>query len=220
MSNDIETFLKRTVLDHAFRELALSDPDKAFQGFDLSPEEQDILRSGDERMLNLLGRVLIADWQHSRANSGNEVNSSDTAEIPQNDVSLPLVDLTLRLTPFVSDSEGGRPTYRFAASLHPWPINDQPREDTKHAVDFHIHIVPTIISPPGTAPQVSYAAAIGGHAPSGLETTAPSAVLRRYFGQSQAAERAAAAAMQAKPMERQAKLYELVHALRTGDQVD
>lgn len=224
MPNDLEMFLKRTVLDQAFRELARTDPEVAFQGFELTAEEQDILRHGDERMLNLLGRVLQADWQLS-PESAAHTESSPVSTVPEPDApSLPLVDLTLRLTPFVSETEDGDPAYRFAASLHPWPMPDAAQADANVAVDFHIHIVPTIIRPSGASAQVSYAATIDGRMRDDLTPETPadasSSVVPRYFGHSLAAEQASKAVLEATPSERRAKLHALAHALRTGDQVD
>ncbi|MCP4249640.1 MAG: hypothetical protein GY778_21580, partial [bacterium] len=38
-------FLIRVVLDDAFRELALDDPQRAFEGYDLSPAQRELLSS-------------------------------------------------------------------------------------------------------------------------------------------------------------------------------
>lgn len=48
-------FLIRAVLDDAFRELALSEPERAFEGYDLSEEEREILGARDGRLLGRLG---------------------------------------------------------------------------------------------------------------------------------------------------------------------
>jgi hypothetical protein len=48
MSQDaVQSLIGRAVLDEAFRKLLFSDPDKAFEGYDLTEEEKAILRKLD-----------------------------------------------------------------------------------------------------------------------------------------------------------------------------
>lgn len=61
MSRDLRAFLERVVLDDGFRALVRRDPDAAFEGYDLPPEDRAVLAAADARVLALIGRVLWAD---------------------------------------------------------------------------------------------------------------------------------------------------------------
>ena len=43
----VQNLIGRAVMDKTFRELLFNDPDKAFEGFDLTKEEKTILRELD-----------------------------------------------------------------------------------------------------------------------------------------------------------------------------
>ena len=43
----VQNLIGRAVMDEAFRKLLFSDPDQAFEGFDLTEEEKKILRALD-----------------------------------------------------------------------------------------------------------------------------------------------------------------------------
>ena len=45
--NAVQNIIGRAVMDEAFRKLLFSDPDKAFEGYDLTEEEKKILRALD-----------------------------------------------------------------------------------------------------------------------------------------------------------------------------
>ena len=88
-------FLVRTVLDEAFRELARTNPQRAFEGFDLSEDEKEILCARDQRLLGLLGAAVAQE---------NRSGEDRPAEIPSprgapTKPSLPEVKLLLRLVP-------------------------------------------------------------------------------------------------------------------------
>jgi hypothetical protein len=44
---DVQSLIGRAVMDKAFRELLFNDPDKAFEGYDLTEQEKKILRNLD-----------------------------------------------------------------------------------------------------------------------------------------------------------------------------
>src|SRR5687767_7854437 len=69
MSQDLRALLERAVLDLDFRSQLRTDPDAAFAGYELTEEDRDILRTTDDRMLGLLGRVLWADVSADAARS-------------------------------------------------------------------------------------------------------------------------------------------------------
>jgi len=226
-------FLVKSVLEARFRELALSDPDGAFEGFDLSVDEKDILRSGDERVLSLLGRVLkySGPAQHNQQPKGE--HSSQPSVFPHQ--SLPEIILRMRLVPHAVRSPDNLIELSYSVSLHPWADDpatwDQPvdgatdPESVAAAVDLMIRIVPTLISLPGSEPKLAYSASIqspkvglGTVAPLGKGETSDGTTLpSRYHGDSLAARQAAAEVSQAEPDQRYPKLLKLVNALRCGE---
>ena len=233
MQAGLAEFLIKSVLDTEFRELALSDPDGAFKGFDLSADVKDVLSSGDERVLSLLGRVLQHSGppQHNQAPAGE--HSSEPSAFPHQ--TLPEINLRLRLVPHAVSSPDNQLELNYSASLHPWtddpaswnqPVDDATDpESVAAAVDWMIRIVPTLISLPGAEPKLAYSASM--QPPQvGVETAAPlgegessdsTAPPSRYHGDSLAARQAAAEVGQAEPDQRYSKLLELVSALRCGD---
>ncbi len=67
---DLAAFLVRSVLDPAFRDLVKQSPQEAFQGFDLSADEQATVRRGDAGMLQLLAAASSASRAGSDAGGG------------------------------------------------------------------------------------------------------------------------------------------------------
>jgi hypothetical protein len=54
----VQNLIGRAVMDEAFRELLFSDPEKAFEGSDLTPEEKKLLRSLDpDEVANFAGKL-------------------------------------------------------------------------------------------------------------------------------------------------------------------
>ena len=110
-------FLIRTVLDEQFRELAVADPHRAFEGYDLSDREREILLARDGRLLGLLGQAMGQDEPSVEPPDGDVGAATSASPTP----GLPEVKLLLRLTPFVAqDPESGQKV-SYEASLHPWP---------------------------------------------------------------------------------------------------
>ena len=231
-------FLLKSILDTEFRKLALSDPDSAFIGFDLSSDEKDILRSGDERVLSLLGRTL----QYSAPIKRGKESIDEPSESPdpqggapagESPAALPELKLRMRLVPFASGPPGGDTELSYAASLHQWTDDpaswnqaDDGLTDTElhsAAVDFMIRVVPSVISIPGSESKLAYSATVEapetGQVASAAKAPPDAAAVipARYHGRSHAAREAAAAVTQAKPEQRQEKLLQLVSALRRGD---
>jgi hypothetical protein len=54
----VQNLIGRAVMDEAFRKQLFSDPDKAFQGYDLTSEEKDLLRNLDpDEVANFAGKL-------------------------------------------------------------------------------------------------------------------------------------------------------------------
>ena len=54
----VQNLIGRAVMDEAFRELLFGDPDSAFEGYDLTEEEKEILRNLDaDEMTSFAGKL-------------------------------------------------------------------------------------------------------------------------------------------------------------------
>lgn len=54
----VQNLIGRAVMDAAFRNLLFSDPDKAFEGYDLTEEEKNVLRNLDaEEVASFAGKL-------------------------------------------------------------------------------------------------------------------------------------------------------------------
>jgi hypothetical protein len=227
-------FLVRTVLDEAFRELAIANPQRAFEGYELSEEEKDILRSRDHRLLGLLGEAVA----HKEALAEQPLQKEHFDPTGPTLPSLPEVKLLLRLAPHVPQSPGSEPKVTYAASLHPWPCDDelktgpdadeQAKGQTGAAVGevgWIIRIVPNVVESREAGLTVAYSASIhpmmtdsDQTPPSAREPTEELASPPwNHHVESSAAKTAVRAVQAADPGERYGKLLELVHALQTGD---
>ncbi len=148
-------FLVRAALDDAFRELALTDPQRAFEGYDLSDEERDILCSRDGRLLGLLGAAVAKAKTPIEQTAEDDPPETAESHFP----SLPEVNLLLRLDPRVTHAPDSAPSVGYAASLSPWPgeherkpPDEEGREqaaeqsnDAPPGVSWIIRITPTVV---------------------------------------------------------------------------
>ncbi len=229
-------FLIRTVLDDAFRELALTDPQRAFEGYDLSEEERDILCSRDGRLLGLLGAAVA----HAKApiEPTAKGESVETAESPL--PSLPEVNLLLRLDPRVTQAPDSAPSVGYAASLMPWSGDHERKptdaESTEQAEDhgdgtppgvsWIIRITPTVVDSTEAGLKVAYHAAIhpdsanAGEEQSSVEWPTTTSAMSPWLHhvESAAAKAAAQAVRASDPDGRYEKLLELISTLQTGDE--
>ena len=225
-------FLIQTVLDEAFRELAMADPQRAFEGYDLSEEEQEILRSRDSRLLGLLGKA---------AGRGEVLVEHPAEEGPAQTAasglpSLPEVKLLLRLAPHAPKPPESTSEFAYAASLHPWPGDQGPekasaesgRRSKEHDAELAwiIRITPTVVEAQETGLKVAYSASIHPFAvgtdekqPSAHEPSqAPPRPPWNHHVESSAAKAAARAVRESDASQRYERLLELIHALQTGNE--
>jgi len=226
-------FLVRAVLDEAFRDLALSNPQRAFEGFDLTDEEKEILRGRDHRVLGLLGDAVRPQEPVAEPPLEKAPPTPVAPTLP----SLPEVKLLLRLVPQAVPSPGSEPKVSYAASLHPWPADDKPEGGPNSAaptengaeaaaaeVRWLIRIAPEVVESRDTGLAVAYSASIHpvtaeidetGPADRAAPPEAGGSPWNHHLD-SPAARAAAKAVQSADPSQRYAKLLELVHALQTG----
>lgn len=223
-------FLVRAVLDEAFRDLALSNPQRAFEGFDLTEEEKEILRVRDHRVLGLLGDVV----RRQEAVAEPPVEKAPATGVAQTLPGLAEVKLLLRLVPQVVGSPGSEPKVSYAASLHPWPVDDEPEggaaptengaEAEAAEVRWLIRIAPEVVESRDTGLAVAYSASIH-PVTAEVNQTGPAdraappettGLPWKHHVDSPAVRSAAQAVQAADASQRYAKLLELVHALQTG----
>ncbi|MHC4236337.1 MAG: hypothetical protein ACYSUQ_14565, partial [Planctomycetota bacterium] len=148
---------------------------------------------------------------------------------------LPKVRLLLRLAPQAVDRPDSTPEVAYAASLHPWPGNDEAERadvesDEKSAehkaeLAWIIQITPTVVGSQEDGLKVAYSASIhpfvgakDANQPSSPEPTGASPRPRCHHQIESSAAKAAAAAVRASnASQRYEKLLELIQALQTGD---
>ena len=231
-----DDFLIRTVLDETFRELALADPQRAFEGYALSEEQQEILRSRDARLLGLLGGTVAQGEALAEHASKKGISKTADAPLP----SLPQVKLLLRLVPQATQPPGSASSVAYAASLHPWPGHERSKTiDAENGgqtagdiagmtprIEWLVRITPTVIGSQETGLKVAYSATIQplavGADEAPLATQGPTPAVGRppwnHHIESSAARSAARAVRESEASVRYEKLLELIHALQTGDE--
>jgi len=231
----VANFLVRAVLDEAFRDLALSNPQRALEGFDLTEEEKEILRGRDRRVLGLLGDAVRLQGPVVEP----PLEKAPTTPVAPTLPNLPEVKLLLRLVPQAVPSPGSNPKVSYAASLHPWPADDEPEGGPNSAaptengaeaaeVRWLIRIAPEVVESRNTGLAVAYSASIHPVTAEVDETDpADKAAPLEAAGSpwnhhldSPAARAAAKAVQSADPSQRYAELLKLVHALQTGGHDD
>ncbi len=228
-------FLIRTVLDEAFRELALNDPHHALEEYDLADREREILLANDARLLELLGQPV----EQTDSPSSHQLRRSITPP-PSPPPTLPEVKILLRLTPFVATDAASNSKLSYEASLHPWPHNPAPNvgnappdpepapADAPPAVQWMIRIAPTVVATHEAGTEVSYSASIHPFtAESGEPQPSPQHPIAQpanppwnHHTESAAARVAARNVRQCDPTERYENLLDLIRALQTGDECD
>jgi len=228
-------FLIRTVLDEAFRELAMADPQRAFEGYNLSEKEQEILRSRDDRLLGLLGEAAAYGEALVEHPAEDEPSKTAASSLP----TLPEVKLLLQLVPHSAQQRDSTSSVAYAASLHPWPgDHDSKRADAesgehtgKHndpalpGVAWIIRITPTVLDAQENGLKVAYSASIHPFGVGTEEEQPPTQEATQALAgspwnhqiESSAAKVAARAVRASDASRRYEKLLELIHALQTGD---
>ncbi|UCE58732.1 MAG: hypothetical protein JSU63_14965 [Phycisphaerales bacterium] len=227
-------FLTRAVLDETFRELAITDPRRAFDGYNLSEQEKEILTKRDSRLPGLLGDAMAQSEPAVEQSPKSAHVEKGISPVP----SLPEVKLLLHLAPqLVEQSESG-PQVAYTASLQPWPGDDEPKRDLDtpeqaqcddrtagHELTWVIRMTPVVVGTSETQLEVSYSVSIDRLTSDPSHTSTPECKPERdiagapwnHHVDSDAARAAARSVRATDPKQRYAKLLELVHALQTGD---
>jgi hypothetical protein len=120
----IDRFLVASAFDAELRRRLVESPEEAFQGFDLTEEEKDLLRRPDHRLLPLLGAALARE-RDSRA----ETKASTAAPQPHAVIrarTLPDISLALTLVPCAQYENGRLHAIAYAAWVNPLPQGADP----------------------------------------------------------------------------------------------
>ena len=220
-------FLIRTVLDEQFRELAVADPHRAFEGYDLSDRQREILLARDGRLLGLLGEAMEQDEASVQPPHGDVGAATSASPSP----GLPEVKLLLRLTPFVAQGPQSGSIVSYEASLHSWPDdrgqkNEPDGDGPPTEMRWMVRVVPTTVGSQKNGLVVSYSASIhpvaadaDGVPPSAeAPASTPASPPWNHHVESSAARAAARAVRACDADQRYERLLELIHALQTGDE--
>ncbi|MGE0385059.1 MAG: hypothetical protein AB7Q97_10040 [Gammaproteobacteria bacterium] len=202
MSRDgVVRFLERTALDRGLRAKAAADFDRACAGFDLTAEEREALRRGDDPL------------QLIHVPGTGKIPVPGTAGDSQ---ALAPVLLVLQVVPSPAPSADGHVRLSHAVSLLAAPGPGEPlpeRPDGATPVSFWVELVPHATARPDGGAELHYSARIGQHDPRLAPEVAPAASPWDHRVDSDAA-RAAAAAVRAAPAgQRHARLLDLIDAI-------
>jgi hypothetical protein len=148
----LRQFLEKVVLDDTFRELASSDPDRAFEGFDLTDWHREVLRRQDHEVLALLGEVL----RDEKGSLPQRVETGPTSEPTGTVPDLDEAQLVVHLRPYAHQDEQGAIQLTYAASIHQWPA---PAAEPG-MVSFLLRVMPQAALAAGGQLHISYAAMI------------------------------------------------------------
>jgi hypothetical protein len=112
-------------LDADLRRRLLASPDEVFQDFDLTPQEQDLLRHPDHRLLPLLGAAL------AQQNESPAAPPLPSPAAPQPHAvfqahTLPDLSLALTLVPCAQYVEGRLSALSYAVWVNPLPAGTDP----------------------------------------------------------------------------------------------
>jgi hypothetical protein len=128
-AGELRRFLVKAVLDDEFRRLARTSPNAAFEGFDLTEEEQDALRRRDQDVLALLGRALRGDAVPEPPPASAPDFSAPPAAQQPTSFPLPEITLALHVAPQALQLPDGRLQVTYAASVQ--PLQEAPRGETE-----------------------------------------------------------------------------------------
>jgi hypothetical protein len=122
---DVYQLLIASALDADLRRRLLESPEEAFQAFDLTEEEKDLLRRPDHRLLRLLGAAL----EHQAESSNRRPEASAALPQPHAVVqarTLPDISLVLTLVPCAQYENGQLNTFAYAVWVNPLPDGTDP----------------------------------------------------------------------------------------------
>ena len=127
--SDVSRLLVQILLDEELRGRWEADPEAVLAAWDLTDEERDVLRTGDARMMRLLGRALLDEM-----GGADEARRTMTTPAPlapaegaRPALDVPPARVYLRLMPHVTTDEGEeRVRWLTTLSAEP-PPHDAPR---------------------------------------------------------------------------------------------
>ena len=121
----IDRLLVASALDADLRRRLLESPEEAFQDFELTEEQKDLLRRPDHRLLPLLGAALA----HETESRAPEPKPSTAVSQPHAIVrarTLPDISLALTLVPCAQYENGRLNTFAYAVWVNPLPPGADP----------------------------------------------------------------------------------------------
>ncbi len=192
--DELVRYLRMAALDPDFCDLAATDPDRSFRGFDLDEADREALRRGGPEVLALVGRALDAAAPTPDPRPAVEVPA------PPSHGTLPEVVLYLAVAPH--RDEDGRLVH--AASLH----TELP--GAEGCVRYRIRLSPSARPAADGGTALTYAAAIDPVPPA---SGPPPAAFGGARADDPAVRAAADAVLNAPPNARYARLLDLLRAL-------
>ncbi|HWC97508.1 MAG TPA: hypothetical protein VG456_12175 [Candidatus Sulfopaludibacter sp.] len=209
----ISQLLIDAALDADLRRRLLDSPEEAFQAFELSAEEQEVLRHPDHRLLAYLGAALTQKTESCAA-----VPQPPAPHAVVQASLLPDVSMVLTVVPCAQYVNDQLDSISYAVWVNPLPAGVDPASlpppqgasiPGKPLTPLHAVIQLTAVQMQDAAgnPQVGLAAAF-------RQSTNMTAPPPPGSGDALAVQAAAAAVRSAEAGERYGKLLDLIHALR------
>jgi hypothetical protein len=122
LKSGIDQLLIASALDAELRRRLQESPEEAFQGFDLTEEEKDLLRHPDHRLLRLLGAALARE----RAPLGQADSADAQPQAVIEGATLPDVSLVLTLVPCAKYENGRLDKINYAVWVKALPAGADP----------------------------------------------------------------------------------------------
>jgi hypothetical protein len=227
----IDQLLVRSALDADLQRRLRETPDEVFRDYDLSPEEQEILRKPDHRLLPLLGAAIAR--QRPEAERARSEASATPANVTLQAQALPDIALALTIVPCARYENGEFAGFQYAAWVSPLPAGADPATLPPPAgaalpgapspplyasINIAAVQLPDAAGTPQAAMWASLRQASNITAPPAAETAAkPHASPFGSDFNAPAVRDAAAAVRAAAPEDRYGRIMSLLAVLRTGE---
>ncbi len=209
-----------SALDPDLRRRLCESPDEVFDGFDLTAEEREILRTPDHRLLALCGAALAR-----QASAGVETPQAQTVEQPADQPhakTLPDIRLGLAVVPCAQYNAGQFAGFRYAVWVNALPPGVDPATlpppqgsvlPGQPLAPLHAVVNVSVVQLPDVAGQPRVGMWASMRQSSNILATPPFATDLR----GESVRGAVAAVREASAGERYGKLLDLIRALDSGD---
>src|ERR1700677_2900086 len=126
MKPGVSQLLIASAIDAELRRRLLESPEETFEDYDLTEEEQDLLRQPDHRMLRLLGAALAEQAESGKLSSSHAPERTQPPHIVVQARTLPSMSLAVTLLPCAQYENGQLKQFAYALWVNPLPEGTDP----------------------------------------------------------------------------------------------